>query len=74
LTADADTQVARALEAAHRSDLPDTLIAAVPPFSLDEVGGADPMSGDLAAELLASYPAKPDQTDDPRNPKTSTPR
>jgi chemosensory pili system protein ChpA (sensor histidine kinase/response regulator) len=58
---DSETQVARTLES-HRSDLPDTLIAPVPPFSLDEVGGTDPMSGDLAAELLASYSATPDQT------------
>ncbi|MFL6600580.1 MAG: Hpt domain-containing protein [Steroidobacteraceae bacterium] len=61
LTSDAETQVARALKAAEGSDLPE---APASPFSLDEVGGTDPMSGDLAAELLASYPAKSDQTDE----------
>jgi chemosensory pili system protein ChpA (sensor histidine kinase/response regulator) len=61
VTSDSETQVARALES-RRSVLPDTLIAPLPPFSFDEVGGTDPMSGDLAAELLASYPGTPDQT------------
>jgi chemotaxis protein histidine kinase CheA/ActR/RegA family two-component response regulator len=61
VTPDSETQVARTLES-RRSDLPDTLIAPPPPFPFDEVGGTDPMSGDLAAELLASYPATPDQT------------
>ncbi|MDB6101389.1 MAG: type pili sensor histidine kinase and response regulator [Gammaproteobacteria bacterium] len=60
VTSDSEAQVARMLES-RRSDLPDTLIAPLPPFSLDEVGGTDPMSGDLAAELLASYSATPDQ-------------
>jgi chemotaxis protein histidine kinase CheA/CheY-like chemotaxis protein len=64
VTSDSETQVARALEASRRSDLPDTLVAPPPPFSFDDVGGTDPMSGDLAAELLASYPAAtPDETD-----------
>ncbi|HEV7447952.1 MAG TPA: chemotaxis protein CheW, partial [Steroidobacteraceae bacterium] len=64
VTSDSETQVARALESSRRSDLPDTLIAPLPPFSFDEVGGTDPMSGDLAAELLASYPVTPDHTDE----------
>jgi chemosensory pili system protein ChpA (sensor histidine kinase/response regulator) len=63
VSSDSETQLARALEP-RRSDLPDTLIAPLPPFSFDEVGGSDPMSGDLAAELLASYPATPDRPDE----------
>jgi chemotaxis protein histidine kinase CheA/ActR/RegA family two-component response regulator len=40
------------------------LIAPLPPFDFEEVGGSNPVTGDLAAELLASYPATPDQRDE----------
>jgi chemotaxis protein histidine kinase CheA/CheY-like chemotaxis protein len=64
VTSDSQTQVARALESSGHSDLPDTLIAPLPPLLLDEVGGTDPTSGDLAAELLASYPGTSEPTDE----------
>ena len=57
---EAETQLNRALP---HSALPDTLIAPLPPFAIEEVGGSNPVTGDLAAELLASYPTTPGQTD-----------
>jgi chemosensory pili system protein ChpA (sensor histidine kinase/response regulator) len=60
---DAETQLNRALTPPHPT-LPDTLIAPLPPFDFEEVGGSNPLTGDLAAELLASYPATADQTDE----------
>jgi chemosensory pili system protein ChpA (sensor histidine kinase/response regulator) len=63
VTSDAETQLNRALETPH-SALPDTLIAPLPPFDFEAAGGTDPMTGDLAAELLASYPVTPEQTDE----------
>ncbi len=59
---DAETQLNRALTPPH-SSLPDTFIAPLPPFDFDAAGSSDPASGDLAAELLASYPAASDQTE-----------
>ncbi len=61
---EADTQLARVLEtppaarepAPPRSELPETLIAPLPQFDF-EPAEADATSGDLAAELLAEYPA-----------------
>jgi chemosensory pili system protein ChpA (sensor histidine kinase/response regulator) len=63
VTSDSETQLNRALETPH-SALPDTLIAPLPPFDFEAVGSTDPMTGDLAAELLASYPVTPEQTDE----------
>ena len=62
-TPDAETRLARALGVPH-TEQPDTSSAPLPPFLLDEVGGTDPSTGDLAAELLAGYPATPDHTEE----------
>jgi len=61
LASEADTQLSQALSA-PLSELPDTLIAQVPPFALEEMGGTtDATTGDLAAELLAEYPGETEQ-------------
>jgi chemosensory pili system protein ChpA (sensor histidine kinase/response regulator) len=62
VSSDAETQLSRALDI-PRSDLPDTLIAPLSPFALEEGGGKDPTTGDLAAELLASYPLAGEHAD-----------
>ncbi|HWM70463.1 MAG TPA: Hpt domain-containing protein [Steroidobacteraceae bacterium] len=63
LSPDEETQLNRALTPPH-SSLPDTLTAPLPPFDFEPVGSADPASGDLAAELLASYPTPSEQSDE----------
>jgi chemosensory pili system protein ChpA (sensor histidine kinase/response regulator) len=60
---EAETQLNRALTPPHAS-LPDTLIAPLPPFDFEAVGSSDPATGDLAAELLASYPTAIEPTDE----------